>query len=162
MSSNPIISSQMALASPQPKRLLLAFLLAPLAGPVGISIGMGMSWFIESGEPMLLLSGFPLIYIIATPFVYFFSIVIGLPAFLLLHLSLGLSGLKLIVVWAVVGMVSLFCLTGFQLPNRAQDLLFYMPFALGGAAVGYSFWVILSADGQRSQPDKNRSSRIAK
>ena len=164
MPSDLTNASYMALASPRPKRLLLAFLLAPLAGPVGISIGMAVPWVIESGNPMFLLSGLPLIYIIATPFVYFFSIVVGLPAFLLLHLSLGLSRPKLIVVWAVVGMVSLFCLTGFQLPGRAQDLLLYMPFALGGAAVGYAFWVILTAPtrgaGQRPTANGQRPTAI--
>jgi hypothetical protein len=127
------------LASPQPKRLLLAFLLAPLAGPLGISIGMTVPLVIESGNPVILLGSMPLIYVIATPFVYIFSIVLGLPFFLLLHLTLGLTKPGLIIGWAAVGMISAFCFTGFNIPDRAGEMLFYLPFALGGAAVDFAF-----------------------
>lgn len=152
MSMNTTEASQLLLDSPKPKRLLLAFLLAPLAGPLGISIGMSVPLVFESGDPAMLLGGIPLISVIATPFVYFFSIVVGLPFFLLLHLTLGLSKLKLILTWAVVGMLSLACLTGFQFTRRPDDLLIYLPFALGGAMEGYTFWAILSA--KPSGPDK--------
>lgn len=145
MSVNTIESSQLLLASPKPKRLLLAFLLAPLAGPLGISIGFSVPLAFESSDPAMLLGGIPLVSVIATPFVYFFSIVVGLPFFLLLHLTLGLSRLKLIITWAVVGMLSFGCLTGFQFSRRPEDLLIYLPFALGGAVEGYAFWAILSA-----------------
>lgn len=149
MTINTTGSSQQMLASPRPKRLLLAFLLAPLAGSLGISIGIAVPWSIASGEPTMMLSGLAPIYIIATPFVYFFSIVLGLPFFLILHLTQGLSRPGLIVGWTMVGMVSLFCLTGFDLPERAAEMLLYLPFALGGAAVGYVFWAILSAHPNR-------------
>jgi hypothetical protein len=146
---NTTESSHLLLASPRPKRLLLAFLIAPLAGSLGISIGMSLPLLIESGDPAMLLGGIPLITVIATPFVYFFSIVLGLPFFLLLHLSLGLSRLGLTVGWAVVGMLSFICLAGFSLPNRAEEVLLLFPFALGGAAVGYAFWAILTAKPNR-------------
>jgi hypothetical protein len=137
-------ASQQALALPQPKRVLLAFLLAPLAGPLGISIGISLPMAVENGSPMMLIGAAPLICLIATPVVYVFSIILGLPFFLLLHLSLGLSRAGLVLGWAAVGVISLMCLSGFTLPESRSDALIYLPFAMGGAAVGLSFWGILT------------------
>jgi hypothetical protein len=87
----------------------------------------------------------------ATPVVYFFSIVLGLPFYLLLRSTLGLTKPGLIIGWAVVGMVSQFCFSGFDLPGQVGDVLLYLPFALGGAAEGGAFWGILYNTTERNQ-----------
>jgi hypothetical protein len=88
----------------------------------------------------------PFFYIFAAPVVYFFSILLGPPFFLLLHLTRGVTRNRLIAGWAVIGVVSFMSLTRFAIPRSVDDLLFYMPFALGGAAVGLLFCWILSTD----------------
>jgi hypothetical protein len=123
--------------------VLLAFLLAPLAGPLGISIGIALPIAVENSNPLLLIGALPLIYIIAAPVVYFFSIILGLPFFLMLHLSLGLSRTGLIIGWAAVGVISMMCLSGFNFLDSMADILIYLPFALGGGAIGFLFWLIL-------------------
>ncbi len=139
-------SPQASLASPQPKRVLLAFLLAPLAGPLGIAISMALPLMISDPDPSKLVVFMLLIYAFATPVVYFFSIVLGIPFYLLLRATLGLTKPGLIIGWAVVGMVSQFCFSGFDLPDRGGEILHYLPFAIGGAAIGFFFWRILSVD----------------
>lgn len=134
------------LVSPRPKRLLLAFLVAPLAGPLGIAIGMVVPMAIQRGEVIFLLGGIPIVYLFATPVVYFFSFLLGLPAFLILHLSLGLSRAGLMATWTVVAILSLMCLSDFNVPDSVDEALLCIPFALGGAAVGYVFWWILFTD----------------
>lgn len=143
---SPTVFPQASLATPQPKRLLLAFLLAPLAGPLGIAMGMGIPFMVNNPDPFELMGFILLVYVFATPFVYFFSMVLGLPFYLLLRSTLGLTKPGLIIGWAGVGMASAFCFSGFDLPNRVGEILLYLPFALGGAAVGFVFWRILCAN----------------
>lgn len=152
-------SPQTSLASPQPKRVLLAFLLAPLAGPLGIAMGMGVPVMISNPDPIGLIGFVLLVYVFATPVVYFFSIVLGLPFYLLLGSTLGLTKAGLIIGWAGVGMASIFCFLGFDLPDRVGEMLLYLPFALGGAAVGLVFWRILCANDELKQSQAENEKR---
>ncbi|MEJ2453124.1 MAG: hypothetical protein P8103_03070 [Candidatus Thiodiazotropha sp.] len=122
-----------------------------------ISLGV-IPAFIDGSRELLLLFGvIPLLYLFATPFVYIFSFLLGLPFFLLLHSTLGLSKWRLIVGWAMVGVLSIFCLTGFTIPNRVVEALIFPPFALGGAAVGFAFWWILSTDPEQQSAHNGES-----
>jgi hypothetical protein len=130
---------------------MLAFMLAPLAGPLGIAMSVAVPFMISNPNPFELIGLILLIYVFATPVVYFFSIVLGLPFYLLLRSTLGLSEPGLIIGWAGIGMASAFCFFGFDLPDRLGEILLYLPFALGGAAVGFVFWHILCANDELKQ-----------
>lgn len=99
-------SQAQQVTSPRPSRIFLAFLIAPLAGPLGIYIGMAPILF-HTANILALVGALPFFYLFAGPVVYFFSILLGLPFFLLLHLTWGVSRNSLIVGWAVVGVISM-------------------------------------------------------
>jgi hypothetical protein len=124
-------------------------------------MGMTVPVLILNPNPVGLIAPFFLIYAFATPVVYFFSIVLGLPFYLLLGTTLGITKPGLIIGWAVVGMVSQFCFTGFDLPDRVGEMLHYIPFALGGAAVGFVFWHILSAKTGQAEDERRYISAVS-
>jgi len=131
---------------PRPRRVALAFLLAPLAGAPGIFCWM--LFFVFSGNPLGVLAGFLFVSLIATPVVYFFSILLGVPFYLALHGLRGVTRNRLVVGWSVIGVVSQLIFSGGHIPriSQAQEALSLFPFAVGGAAVGLVFWWILSRD----------------
>ncbi len=125
------------------RRVLIAFLSAPLAGPLGIYIGMAVLHG-EIGHPGALLVVLPFFYLFAAPVVYAFSFLLGVPFYLLLHSLLGLTRNRLIAGWMLIGPLSLILLSRTFIPKTAQELTTLFPFVLGGAAVGYTFWRVLS------------------
>ncbi len=129
------------------KRIFFAFLIAPLAGPLGIYLGL-IPLLPEIGHPAGLLGALPFVYLFAAPVVYFFSILLGGPLFWLLHTLRWITRNRLLAGWTLIGVLSFIALTGFSLPRSVGELPFLFPFALGGAAVGFLFWRILSSDPQ--------------
>ena len=130
------------LISPTIKRSLLAFLVAPLAGPLGIYCGTVL--LSPSLNVQSLASGLLFFYIFATPFVYFFSILLGAPFYLLLRYFHAISRNRLIFGWTLIGVVSVMILITGPTFHNGQDLSMILPFGLGGAGVGFVFWRILS------------------
>ncbi len=131
---------------PRPRRAALAFLLAPLAGAPGI-----FCWILFSASNASLPSvfaAFLFFSLIATPVVYFFSILLGVPFYLVLHGLRGVTRNRLVIGWSVIGVVSQLIFSGGQIPrvSQGQAALILFQFAVGGAAVGLVFWWILSRD----------------
>jgi hypothetical protein len=155
MAMIPNQSLDQQVISPRPKRVFLAFLLAPLAGPLGILLGIA-PYFILNGDIFGIIGALPFSYIFTGPFVYFFSILLGLPFFLLLRYTGGVTRKALIGGWAVIGVVSFMLLTGQFIPRSLHDILFLIPFALGGAGVGFVFYRVLSSD-QENRSNKRRT-----
>ncbi len=155
MAMSIIESSVQRVISTRPKRVFFAFLVAPLAGPLGIHIGMALFLF-RTGDMVALISALPFIYVFAGPVVYVFSLLLGLPFFLLLHYTWGVTRNTLIVGWAVIGVVSFMLLTSQFIPRSLHDILLLFPFALGGACVGFLFYRVLSSD-QENRSNERRS-----
>jgi hypothetical protein len=125
------------------KRALAAFLIAPSVGPAGIVLGYLLPTLHNVTRPGELLM-LPALYLIVTPFVYFFSLLLGLPFYLTLRIMGMLKPGALIAGWAAIGVVSMLLLSGGNIPGRMQDIWMLAPFALGGGAVGYLFWRVLT------------------
>lgn len=124
------------------KRAIVAFFIAPLAGPLGLFSGFAFQ--IPLGNIGDLFKLLLLLYLVTTPVIYFFSTVLGIPLYLLLR-SLGRLNRRLLMAgWALIGDLSLLIVSGGKIPESPGQNLILIPFALGGCAVGYLFWLVIN------------------
>ncbi len=124
------------------KQTLRAFLTAPLAGPLGLFSGFVFQIPLRGiGDLFELLL---LLYLFTTPVIYFFSILLGIPLYLLLRSLGGLNRGLLMAGWALIGDLSILIVSGGKIPESADQYLILIPFALGGCAVGYLFWRVIN------------------
>ncbi len=136
----------------------LAFLIAPMAGPLGIFIGYCLVDAILRTEPyqsenLWTIGLLPFFYCFAAPVVYLFSLLFGLPMYLLLKWRKWLNRTNLVTGWAVVGMLSNLTISSNHI-QRTGEISFphLIPYAIGGGFVGLIFWKILSQDKHMEAP----------
>ena len=130
------------------KNAILAFLIAPLGGPLGLYCVYLFQLPLRGiGDSLGLLL---VLYLFTTPFIYFFSLILGIPFYLLLRSLNALNRNLLIAGWALIGDLSLLIFSGGRLPERADGYLVLVPFAVGGCAVGLLFWLVIKRGMQDS------------
>ena len=152
----------------QKKRLVKAFIIAPLSGPALFAVGvsaLGALTSIGAGEIKkagIVLTGAPIWFLFGVPVSYLVTLVLGVPAYYYFHTRLGVGYAEWVLAAAIVGAVAgLIVALSFQLFDM-EWVVGYMLFgAVFGAVTGYTFWRLAVKPPNQSLKQGPRKQRAA-
>ena len=129
--------------SPRQARVRRAFLVAPLAGPVALAVGIAGQALLDRSAPpgyaldtvLLILPGFVLF---GLPFAYAVGLVAGLPCYWLLKRVGWLHLLPILAIAGILGPIALFAATRFWTGSASAPMI-GVP---AGMAAGFTFWAL--------------------
>jgi len=139
---------------PNQYKPMMAFLIAPMAGPLGASFGYIIIDAIFSSPPnqssaFMYLAITLGLYWLATPIIYIFSILLGIPLYLFLKCIRSINKSSILIGWSLVGTLSSIILFSNKwVQANKTDIssvsATVFPYALGGLFIGFLFWEIIS------------------
>lgn len=131
-----------------PKRVVLGFVLAPLAAPLAFDLMTGVESFTRGATPSLGVLGAVFLVGYMAPYAYLATLLIGVPAYLLLRRYGTLSLWELLLVGAATSAVFVPADSG----SMGRALLLFVP---AGAASGLVLWLFVR------NPPTERGARLA-
>jgi hypothetical protein len=128
------------------KRVILGFVIAPLAAPLAFDVMTGIESLGRSANPSLGVLGAVFLVGYMTPYAYLATLLIGVPAYLLLRRYGTLSLWEMLLVGAATSAVFVPADSG----SMGRALLLFLP---AGAASGLVLWLFVRRTPSESSPE---------
>lgn len=125
-------------------RVVLGFVVAPLAAPLAFDVLSGLEGLARSAQPSLGVLGAVFLLGYMAPYAYLATLVVGVPCYLLLRRFGTLSAWELMVVGAATAAVFVPADSG----SLGRALLLFLP---SGAASGFVLWLFVRRTPSRDE-----------